>query len=534
MYDFVIVGAGSAGCVLANRLSEDGRYKICLLEAGGSNKNPLVSTPSTMVAMMFMKRHNWMYNSSSEASQQQREVFCPRGKGLGGSSAVNGMIYIRGHDADYDRWVEEGAEGWSAADVMPYFKRSQHQERGECNRHGVGGPLNVSNATKMHPFNLRFLQAGKELGYPATDDFNGDQQEGIGYYQFTIKNGKRWSTANAYLHPALERPNLTTITDAQVCGIEWQGDRAVGVAYLDAQGTKRRVDASREVILSGGAFNSPQLLMLSGVGPAEELKQHGIQVKHDLPGVGQNLQEHVDAIVVRKSKADSQGPVALTPGSLYKFAPDLFTYPFTGKGAPSTHGGETGGFFKSTDEQALPDLQWTFMPTKMNDHGRDLKFLIDAGYSAHVTLLRPKSRGQVRLNSSDPLAAPNIQLNMLSHPDDVRDLSMGVRKTRELMRASAFSGYIGEEVFPGEGCESDEAIEEFLRRKANHIYHPVGTCKMGVDELAVVDPQLRVHGLQGLRVVDASVMPSLVGGNTNAPTVMIGEKAADMILEQHA
>lgn len=534
MFDFVIVGAGSAGCVLANRLTQDGRFKVCLLEAGGPNKSPLVSTPATMVAMMFMERHNWKFNSRPENSQQQREIFCPRGKGFGGSSSINGMIYIRGHDADYDRWVEEGAEGWSAEEVMPYFKRSQHQERGECDRHGVDGPLNVSDATRMHPFNDRFLQAGKELGYPITDDFNGDQQEGVGYYQFTIKKGKRWSAANAYLNPVLDRPNLTTITQAQVCGIEWDGDRAAGITYLDSQGTKHRVDASREVILSGGAFNSPQLLMLSGVGPADELNRHGIQIKHELAGVGQNLQEHVDAVVVRKSMLSHKGPVALSPASLYKFAPDAFTYPITGKGAFATHSGEAGGFFKSSDEQTLPDLQWTFLPTLMNDHGRDLKLMTSPGYSAHVTLLRPKSRGQVTLNSSDPQADPNIQLNMLSHPDDVRDLSNGVRKTRELLRASAFSGYMGEEKFPGEGCESDAAIEEFLRRKANHIYHPVGTCKMGSDEQAVVDPQLRVHGLEGLRVVDASVMPSLVGGNTNAPTMMIAEKASDMILEQYA
>ena len=536
MFDFVIVGGGSAGCVLANRLSENGQFSVCLLEAGSDNNSPLVSTPLATMALMFTKKYNWLFDSTPQKTQQNREIYCPRGKGLGGSSAMNGMIYIRGHDKDYDRWEkEEGAKGWSFKEVLPYFKRSQHQERGETNRHGVNGPLNVSNPSRLVKFNKRFIQAGKEMGYPYNEDFNGDTQEGVGEYQFTIKKGKRHSAAAAYLtKPIKKRPNLTIITHAHASQIEWQDGRAVGVTYLDKEQTQHRVNAKKEVILSLGTFNSPQLLMLSGVGPKKELEEKGIKVNHHLPGVGKNLQEHVDIMVMRNASKKIGGPMGINLYQAIHDFPSYLKYPLFSKGMPQSHHAETGGFFKSSDDKSLPDLQWTFSPAKLNDHGRDIKALIKTGYSAHITLLRPKSRGEITLKSTSPLDAPNIDLNMLSHPDDVNDLISGLKKTRALMTAPAFEDYLSDEVYPGAGCESDAALEEYVRRKANHIYHPIGTCKMGDDHMAVVDSELKVHGLQGLRVVDASVMPSLIGGNTNAPTIMIAEKASDIILQNHA
>jgi len=534
MFDFVVVGAGSAGCVLANRLSENGRFSVCLLEAGGKNNSVFVNTPILTAALMFLGKFNWKYDSIKQASQQNREIFCPRGKGLGGSSAVNAMLYIRGNDADYDRWAqEEGAPGWSFKEILPFFKRSQHQERGACDRHAINGPLNVSNSSNLVKFNKKFIEAGQELGYPYNPDFNGDQQEGVGEYQLTVKNGKRHSAAAAYLTPITKRANVTIITHAHASHIEWQDKRAVGITYIDKKGALQTVNAKREVILSGGSFNSPQLLMLSGVGPKEHLKEKGIEVKHDLPGVGQNLQEHVDIMVMRKTKNKVGGPLGLSGIQNLLDIPSYLKYPLFNKGMPQSHHAETGGFFKSSTDQTLPDMQWTFAPAKLNDHGRDLVALAGIGYSAHVTLLRPKSRGEVTLNSRSPKDSPNIDLNMLTHPDDVKDLMAGLRKTRELMGASAFKDYMSDEVFPGADCETDEQLEEYMRRKANHIYHPIGTCKMGVDDMAVVDSELKVRGLNGLRVVDASIMPSLIGGNTNAPTMMIAEKASHMILQDH-
>ena len=533
-FDFVIVGAGSAGCLLANRLSADGQFTVCLLEAGGDNKSFFVSSPAGVSELMKSEKMNWLFDSVPQKTQQDRKIFCPRGKGMGGSSAVNGMMYVRGHAKDYDRWADEGADGWSYKEVLPYFKKSEHQERGADEWHGTEGELNVTDAAKHYPFNDLYIEAARGLGYPVTDDFNGEQQEGVGYYQYNIRNGRRDCSAEAFVRPIEGRQNLTVITHAHACGIEWEGIRATGVTYLDKSGSKLTVGASREVILSGGAFNSPQLLMLSGVGDKGELAEHHITVKHHLPGVGKNLQEHVDALVVRNAKPGKSGPFALRPKVFLKELPYLLSYPFLRKGLLAGAPGENGGFFKSSEDKDIPDLQWVFIPSKVNEHGRDLRFMMNYGYSAHVALLRPKSRGEVSLFNSNPLASPKIDLNMLSHPDDVRDLTFGVRATRKLLAASAFSEFMADEVYPGEGCQSDEAIEEFLRRKANHIYHPVGTCKMGVDDMAVVDPRLKVHGLQNLRVVDASVMPSIIGGNTNAPTYMIAEKASDMILQDNA
>lgn len=531
MFDFVIVGAGSAGCVLANRLSANGQFSVCLLEAGGSDRHPLISTPLGLIPLMSSRRFNWRYESAAEKTLNGRQIFCPRGKALGGSSSINGMIYIRGHAADYDRWVDEGAKGWSYQQILPFFKRAENHARGADAYHGADGPLTVSESLRVIPFNQLYIDAATELGYPQTQDFNGEQQEGVGYYDFTIKNGRRWSAADAYIHPVKHRPNLTIISNAHASKIIFKKRRAVGVSYLDKKGSICRVNARREVILSAGAFNTPQLLMLSGIGPAKELRRHQIKVKATLNGVGKNLQEHVDAVVVRNSR--KFGPLGYTPRVFSEGVLHVANYLLRRQGNFSTSGGEAGGFFKSSPDELIPDLQWHFMPARVDDHGRDWRFLTRYGYSCHVTLLRPKSQGQLTLKDTNPRSEPHIELNMLSDKDDVQRLIRGIRLTRELLCARAFDDYLDEEVFPGEGAQSDEELEDFLRAKANHIYHPVGSCAMGSGPDAVVDAQLRVHELQGLRIADASVMPSLVGGNTNAPTIMIAEKAADMILRDH-
>ncbi len=531
MFDFVIVGAGSAGCVLANRLSASGQYSVCLLEAGGSDRHPVVKIPAFIPALMFWKRFNWSFNTVTQPTQNNRQIFCPRGKGFGGSSSINGMIYIRGDATDYDRWEKEGAEGWSYQDVLPYFKRAENQSRGEDDYHGVDGPLHVSDSYRQLPFCQRFIDAAKEMGYPENSDFNGAEQEGVGYFQFTMKNGGRWSTADAYLRPAQERPNLTVISHAKASKIVFKKKRAVALQYIDEQGSLCQVDARREIILSAGAFNTPQLLLLSGVGPSKELRRHGIKSIAAIEGVGQNLQEHVDVVVVRNSR--KSGPLGYTPKVIANGALHGLRYLWNRRSNWTTTGSEVGGFFKSSAKESVPDLQWHFLPARFNDHARDWRFLMRYGYSAHVTLLRPESVGSLGLTDINPLSPPRIDLNMLSERDDIQRLLEGIKQTRELLRARAFDDFLDSEVFPGEAAQSDAELEAFLKEKANHVYHPVGTCKMGTDEYAVVDPQLRVRRLEGLRVADASVMPSLVGGNTNAPTIMIAEKAADMILQSY-
>ncbi len=526
-FDYIIVGAGSAGSVLANRLSSDPANKVCLLEAGPHDNSLLVSCPMGVVALMNTKKRNWSFNSKPQPTQNGREIFNPRGKTLGGSSSINAMVYIRGHKWDYDHWASLGNAGWSYEEVLPYFRSTQNQERGESKYHGVGGGLNVANGRSEHPIGKAFVEAGKQAGYPYNDDFNGAEQEGIGAYQATQINGERCSAARGFLRPVMDRPNLTVITDARAQRVLFEGKRAIGIEVLINK-QPQRLYSNKELILSGGAFNSPQLLLLSGVGPKDELTKHNIKQQHELPGVGQNLQEHVDVVTVVKSR--SSGPFSAHPSAWLYATKELWRYITQRKGFFTTNIVETGGFIKSSKDQAIPDLQLQFTPMTMDDHGRTLSFMFKLGLSLHNCLLRPKSRGSVTLASNDPNADPLIDLNMLSHPDDMATMIKAVRISQNLLAQPAVKQWNSEGIFPRNDQKSDEEIAEFLREKANHVYHPVGTCKMGNDPLAVVDDRLRVQGLDGLRVVDASIMPTLIGGNTNAPAIMIGAKAADMIL----
>lgn len=529
-FDYIIIGGGSAGCVLANRLSADPTNRVCLLETGPSDQTPLISTPIGVIGLMDSKKYNWMFNSEAEPSQHDRTIYCPRGKVLGGSSAVNAMLYTRGTPSDYDHWASLGNEGWGYNDILPYFKSTQHQERGASEFHGIEGELNVAEGRSNHPLGEILLQACRQAGYPDNDDFNGAQQEGIGYYQVTQINGERCSAARAFLHPITHRQNLTVITEARVARILIENKHAEGVEYQQG-GKLQALKATKEVILSAGSFCSPQLLMLSGIGPEEVLKQHDIAVKHNLAGVGENLQEHIDIITVKESK--KANTVALRPIGLAKMMKDIWQYIKHRKGFLTTSIVEAGGFIKSKAELKDPDMQLQFIPLVMEDHGRKKSTLLTYGYSLHNCLLRPKSRGRVSLHNNDFLQDPKIELNMLSHPDDLAAMVDAVKINLNIFSQQAFDDGRGKSIFPSQKNPSDKEIEEFVREKANHVYHPVGTCKMGNDKDAVVNARLQVHGVAGLRVVDASIMPTLIAGNTNSPTIMIAAKAADIILADY-
>jgi choline dehydrogenase len=523
VYDYIIVGAGSAGCVLANRLSADPARRVLLLEAGGRDWHPFIHMPAGIAKLVGKKGVNWDYSTEPEPNLGNRRLWWPRGKVLGGSSSINAMCYIRGHRSDYDEWAALGAEGWDWDSVLPYFKRAEHNERGADAFHGTGGPLNVDDLRHHNPLSDVFLAASAEAGFAANRDFNGERQDGFGYYQVTQKDGARCSTAAGYLTPVRGRANLTVLTGALTRRVLLDGPRAVGVEYLH-RGAVQRAEAAREVILCGGALNSPQVLMLSGIGPADELRRHGIAVALDAPEVGRNLHDHLDACTIHRCTRDVT----------YDHPNDLvvaWDYYLHRRGIGTSNVAESGGFVRSElAPDARPDIQFHFVPAMLDDHGRHR--LPGNGYTLHACALRPLSRGHLSLASADPAAKVRIHANYLGDPEgfDLRVLVQAVRLSREILRQPAFKDWRAGEMFPGEDARDEAALAEFVRRKAETIYHPVGTCRMGADDRAVVDPQLQVRGVAALRVVDASVMPRLVGGNTNAPTVMIAERASDLIL----
>lgn len=529
-FDYIIIGAGSAGSVLAARLTEDPATRVLLLEAGGDNRSVLVRMPAGVGTLIKQKsKHNWGFWTEPEPHMDGRRLWQPRGRGLGGSSAINGMIYIRGHPRDYDQWRQMGLEGWSYAEALPYFRRSEAFQDGANTYHGGDGPLRVSWGERTdHPLYRASLEGGQQAGHKLTEDFNGFDQEGFGRYQLTIHDGERWTAARGYLAPiAGKRANLTIVTGARTHRVVIENGRATGVEYSLGPGKPvERATATREVLVCGGAFQSPQVLMLSGIGDPEALAAQGITPVHTLKGVGANLQDHLDVSL------NWTCPQPITIYSQTKGLKQLMVglqYLLTGKGPGRQNGLETGAFLKSRPDLDRPDLQIHFVLAIMQDHAKVNPK--EDGFTIHVCQLRPESRGRVSLASADPYADPSLLMNFLSTEEDRRAVREGVKIVRNLVAQPAFDAFRGKELVPGNGVATDDEIDAFIRRKGETIYHPVSTCRMGVpgDAMAVVDKDCRVIGLEGLRVVDASVMPTLIGGNTNAPTIMIAEKIADVI-----
>ncbi|MCF6289220.1 MAG: choline dehydrogenase [Proteobacteria bacterium] len=517
-YDYVIVGAGSAGCVLANRLSANPDCTVLLLEAGGKDWHPFIHMPAGISKLVGLKSLNWNYYTEAEPNLNNRKLYWPRGKVLGGSSSINAMCYCRGHKKDYDFWQEQGNQGWSYDDVLPYFIKSENNHRITNKYHGNTGPLQVSDLKYHNILTDTFLTACQQQGYNLTGDFNGEHQHGFGLYQVTQNNGKRNSSSQAYLSPVIKRDNLTVLTKSSVQKIIIKNNQASGVEVIH-NGKSKIITAAQEVLLSGGALNSPQLLMLSGIGNAQDLEQHDIKVKHELKGVGENLQDHLDVCLVQRcSKNVSYDRISEVKAALQYY---LF------KSGPGTsNAAEAGGFLKTdlNDEQ-WPDLQFHFVPAILDDHGRNR--LQGNGYTLHMCYLRPQSRGSLKLASKNPQQPIKIFANYLAEAQDLAYMKKGFEIQRKIFSSSAFDEYRQPEIFPGDEVQSEQAIEQFIRNKAETIYHPVGTCKMGQNEMSVVDNSLKVHGIKNLRVIDASIMPNLVSGNTNAPTMMIAEKISD-------
>ena len=524
--DYVVVGAGSAGCAVANRLSEAGK-SVLVIEFGGSDRGPLIQMPAALSYPMSMSRYDWGYVTEPEPFLGGRKLACPRGKVIGGSSSINGMVYVRGHPKDFDNWADMGASGWSYADVLPYFERMECWDDaghgGDANWRGRNGPLHVTRGSMHNPLVRAFIAAGREAGYQTTFDYNGQKQEGFGPMEHTIHRGQRWSSANAYLKPALNRSNCDLIRGF-VQKIVLRENRAIGVE-IAAKRTTQIVRARREVIIAASTINSPKLLMLSGIGPAAHLREHGILAIADRPGVGQNLQDHLELYLQM---------AASKPVSLYKYwnlmskAAIGLRWLLSGQGLGSSNQFESCAFIRSAAGVEYPDLQYHFLPLAVRYDGKVAAK--GHGFQAHVGPMRSPSRGQVTLNSSDPNMPPSILFNYMSEEKDWVDFRKAISLTREIFAQKAFSQFISHEIQPGKNVQSEDELNEFIRTHVESAYHPCGTCKMGIDEMAVVDENLKVKGIQNLRVVDASVMPEIPSANLNAPTLMIAEKASDLIL----
>lgn len=523
-FDYIIVGAGSAGCVLAARLTEDGQHSVLLLETGGSDKSIFIQMPTALSIPMNTRKYNWQFESEPEPYLDGRRMHCPRGKVLGGSSSINGLVYVRGHARDFDQWQQAGAEGWSYRDCLPYFRKAETWAFGGDTYRGDQGPLGVNNGNQMqNPLYQTFIDAGVEAGYAATEDYNGAQQEGFGAMHMTVRNGRRCSTANAYLRPAMARNNLTVVTGALVHKVLLEGKTATGVEY-EKNGQRCSAAALREVILAAGSIGSPHLLQLSGIGNRQVLEQAGIALLHDLPGVGENLQDHLEFYfqfrctqpVSLNRKLDWWSKLQI--GVRWLLRKD---------GLGATNHFESCGFIRSKAGVEWPDIQYHFLPAAMRYDGREA--FDGDGFQLHVGHNKPLSRGHVRVRSSDPRQAPEIQFNYLQHAADREGFRACVRLSREIVGQPAMDAFRGEEIQPGLAVQSDEQIDAFVRGAVESAYHPSCSCKMGTDALAVVDPQTRVHGIIGLRVVDSSVFPVIPNGNLNAPTIMLAERAADLI-----
>ena len=519
-YDYIIVGAGTAGCVLANRLTANGRYKVLLLEAGGPDSKQEIHIPAAF-GKLFKTTVDWAYETEPQANLNGRKLYWPRGKMFGGSSSMNAMIYQRGNPEDYNEWAELGNEEWSYEDVLPYFKKAEKQARGADDHHGADGLLPITDLSDPNPMSLAFVEAASQIGYKRNRDFNSGSQEGFGLYQVNQQRGKRMSVAATYLKPVLNRANLTAIPHAQVTRITFEDKRATGVAY-SKDGQKQNAQAGREVILCGGTINSPQLLMLSGVGAGDHLQEMGIEVMMDLPGVGQNLIDHTALLMTFRAK---QSISLANAESLWQIA----RYLLFGRGMLSSNVGEAGGFVKLNPASRKPELQFHFGPVFYIDHGFTMPE--GHGFSIGPTFVDPKSVGYIKLRSKDPLAHPVIQPNYLSHEEEWQVVLKGFEIGRQIAHAPAFAPYLDKGYLPEDSVQLEDEIREYVRNRIDTIYHPVGTCKMGSDPMAVVSSRLKVHGIEGLRVVDGSIMPKIVNANTHAPIIMIGEKAADLILQ---